>query len=112
MNSPTDAANQNPAETLREIARELEGELSTVEARFSENQQGAAEHEANAIAAIRRGDDLGARAELMEVKTFATEMHKLSADAHVLRSLIAEIREFLAEHSPSSTGAHADQAPR
>ena len=97
-------AKHAPADTLREIARELEAELEAVQAELSKNEKGAQEHEVRAMAAIKRGDDASARSALMEMKAFATEMGQLGADAHVLRSLLAEIHEFLAQHgSPEAS---------
>jgi len=102
MNSPSDeTANQAPADALREIARELEGELEVVQAELSKNERSAQTHEARAMAAIKRGDDQSARAALMEMNGCATEMGRLGADAHVLRSLLAEIHEFLTQHASS-----------
>ena len=86
---------------MRDIARELEAELEVVETELSKNEKAAQKHEARAMAAIKRGDDGSARAALMEMKAFTTEMGKLGADAHVLRSLLAEIHEFLGQHASS-----------
>ena len=108
MNTPIEhlgsgtGAGQDPAETLREIARELEGELTIVEAQRAKNEKRALDSEASAMAAIRNGDGAAAHVELTEMKTFANEMGRLDADAHVLRVLLAEIREFLDEHSSAS----------
>lgn len=102
MTSPSrKKAQQHPADTLRAIARELEAELEVVRAELSKNEKGAQEHEVRAMAAVKRGDDRSARAALMEMKVFATEMGELGADAHVLQSLLAEIHEFLAQHASS-----------
>jgi hypothetical protein len=99
-------------ETLLEIARELESELASVDAQRAANERSATALEVKAMAAIRMGDDGSARARLMEMQTFIAEMGMLDADAHVLRSLLAEIREFLDAHPPShgDTHSHQDQS--
>ena len=63
--------------------------------------------------AIKRGDDRAARDELMAMKASSEEINTLGADAHVLRSLIAEVHEFLREHSSRPGGqSDDDQATR
>lgn len=94
---------QDPAETLREIARELEGDLESVRGRISQIAGRMTETEAQAMAAIKNYDDRSARAALLAQQTLATEMAELDADAKVLRALLAEIQEFLDEHTNQKT---------
>src|SRR5690242_19944276 len=84
----------NPGDALRDIEHELEGELVDVEANIAVTIERATAVESRAMAAIRGGDDVLARQEMIVFKALTEEIGKLDADAHVLRCLLAEIREF------------------
>jgi len=93
---------KEPAESLREMARELEHELETVTARLSIVAKDASDAEASAMGAIRKGDDQAARAALIDQQAFVGVLAELEADANVLRSLLGEIRKFLQDLDPAA----------
>lgn len=92
---------KEPAGRLREIAREFENELARITAQRSILEKRAAEAEASAMKAVRADDDRAARAALLEQWASTTELAQLEADAHVLRSLLDEVREFLSDQRGS-----------
>jgi phage shock protein A len=100
MNTPENRAGRgNPGDTLRDIEHELEGELGDVESQIAETMERATAVESLAMAAIQRGDDRLARQEMIESAAISDTIGKLAADAHVLRCLLAEIREFCDTHT-------------
>ena len=91
---------------LREIEQELDSELADVESQLSDATKSVTLIDSRAMAAIKQGEDQLAHQELNGFGAITEEIGKLDADAHVLRCLLTEIREFLDRHA--STEAAPD----
>jgi phage shock protein A len=87
----TDSALAELREATRELTSDYDGLMATIE----HARARAADFEAQAIEAVRRGDDAAAREALMRHEKQTTSLNNLLADAAVVRSMIEECERIL-----------------
>ena len=81
---------------LREQVAELERDVVTLEQDRSREQAAANEAEKGAMAAVRAGNDLQARAHLLAHERHTDALNRISEELRVVTALIQTCRETLA----------------
>ena len=97
--SPSDPPT-NTAEAKAELRRATEALESDLAAILEKRQIEAARAyalEVHAMAAVRRGDDAGARAALLDHEAVSARLEQIEAEADVVRAVLAECALALAD---------------
>jgi hypothetical protein len=84
---------------LRAATQDLEADLASVLDKMQAARTQADALEVQAMAAVRRGDDVAARSALLERESVAAACEQLEADAKVIRAMLAECAVVLADGS-------------
>ena len=97
--SPSDPrANTAEAKTeLRRVTEELESDLAAIVEQLQGEALRADALEARAMAAVRGGDDAGARAALVDHNAVSARLEQIEAEANVIRAMLAECALVLAD---------------
>jgi hypothetical protein len=91
----SDLRSERAVAELESAARELEADLADVLNKAAAEAKRVTEFEAQAMNAIRAGDDWAAREALLLVRQSMEKLESLNADTLVLRAMIGECREVL-----------------
>jgi phage shock protein A len=85
------------ASALRRAVADLAADLAAIGTNLAHEETRATAFETRAMDAIRKGDDRAAREALLAWQGSVDELHRLDAEATVLRAMLAECRALLDE---------------